>query len=49
MADGSTRRGRRFGERLLSRIANPNPETVILAIALVALTAWLIGRLGTSR
>jgi len=27
----------------------PNPEAVILAIALVALTAWLIGRLRTSR
>jgi hypothetical protein len=33
----------------LSRIANPNPEIVILAIALAALTAWLIGRLRASR
>jgi hypothetical protein len=33
----------------LFRIANPNPETLILVIALVALTAWLIGRLRTSR
>jgi hypothetical protein len=30
-------------------LPNPNPDAVILAIALVALTAWLIGRLRTNR
>ena len=38
--------GRRF---IGSHPQLPNPEAVILAIALVALTAWLIGRLRTSR
>jgi hypothetical protein len=38
-----------WGVWVLLQLANPNPITFILVIVLFVLTAWLIGRLRTSR
>jgi hypothetical protein len=38
-----------WGISVLLQLANPNPIAFILAIVLLVLTAWLIGRRRTSR